>query len=86
MAYTLRYYRTIPQPDDRDILLQIYEKDGTRSAMEIGDVIQALHLDIQGSQDDIDTPIIKTSLTMTFVDAPDHTDAGVKKCGDWQEF
>lgn len=86
MAYTLRYYKTIPQPGERDILLQIYEKDGTRSAMEIGDVIQALHLDIQGSQDDIDTPIIKTSLTMTFVDAPDHADAGVMKCGDWQEF
>lgn len=86
MAYNLRYYKTIPQPGERDILLQIYEKDGTRSAMEIGDVIQALHLDIQGSQDDIDTPIIKTSLTMTFVDAPDHADAGVMKCGDWQEF
>ena len=86
MAYTLRYYKTIPQPGECDILLQIYEKDGTRSAMEIGDVIQALHLDIQGSQDDIDTPIIKTSLTMTFVDAPDHADAGVMKCGDWQEF
>lgn len=86
MAYTLRYYKTIPQPGERDILLQIYEKDGTRSAMEIGDVIQALHLDIQGSQDDIDTPIVKTSLTMTFVDAPDHADAGVMKCGDWQEF
>lgn len=86
MAYTLRYYKTLPQPGDRDIVLEIYEKDGVRSSMEIGPVIQALHLDIQGSQEDIDTPVVKTSLVMTFVDAQDHEEASSKKCGNWEEF
>lgn len=86
MAYTLRYYKTLPQPGDRDIILEIYEKDGSGVSMEIGPVVQSLHLDIQGSQDDIDTPIIKTSLVMSFVDAPDHEEASSRKCGDWAEF
>lgn len=86
MAYTLRYYKTLPQPGDRDIVLEIYEKDGAEASMEIGPVIQALHLDIQGSQEDIDTPVVKTSLVMTFVDAPDHEEASSKKCGNWEEF
>lgn len=86
MAYTLRYYKTLPQPGDRDIILEIYEKDGAGASVEIGPVIQALHLDIQGSQEDIDTPVVKTSLVMTFVDAPDHEEASSKKCGNWEEF
>lgn len=86
MAYTLRYYKTLPQPGERDIILEIYEKDGSGVSMEIGPVVQSLHLDIQGSQDDIDTPIIKTSLVMSFVDAPDHEEASSRKCGDWSEF
>lgn len=86
MSYTLRYYKTLPQPGVRDIVLEIYEKDGAGASMEIGPVIQALHLDIQGSQEDIDTPVVKTSLVMTFVDAPDHEEASSKKCGNWEEF
>lgn len=86
MAYALRYYKTLPQPGDREIVLEIYEKDGAGASMEIGPVIQALHLDIQGSQEDIDTPVVKTSLVMTFVDAPDHEEASSKKCGNWEEF
>ena len=38
---------------------------------EIGSVLQGLRLYVQGDQADIDTPIVKTSLEMTFVDAPD---------------
>jgi len=86
MAHTLRYYKTLPQPGERDIVLEIYEKEGAGASVEIGPVIQALHLDIQGSQEDIDTPVVKTSLVMTFVDAPDHEEASSKKCGNWEEF
>ena len=54
---------------------------------EIGPVLQGLRLVVQGDQADIDTPIVKTSLEMAFVDAPDlelgKTD---RKCGDWEEF
>lgn len=86
MAYTLKYYKTLSQPDGSNILLEIYEKDGTGASKEIGPVIQILRMDIQGSQNDIDTPIVKTSLTMTFVDAPDHEESSSKKCGNWEEF
>lgn len=52
-------------------------------AREIGSVLQGLRLYVQGDQADIDTPIVKTSLEMTFIDAPD---LDSKKCGDWEEF
>lgn len=52
-------------------------------AREIGSVLQGLRLYVQGDQADIDTPIVKTSLEMVFVDAPD---LDSKKCGDWEEF
>ena len=84
--YALRYWYEQMQRDGRIVRLEIHQKDGTAPAMEIGPVVQALHLDIQGQTDDIDSPIVKTSLTMTFVDAPDHEEAGSKKCGEWMEF
>lgn len=52
--------------------------------VEIGPVLQSLRLVVQGDQADIDTPIVKTSLEMSFVDAP-----GLeyeRKCGYWEEF
>jgi len=42
-------------------------------------------LDIQGGQHDIISPIIKTQLRFTLVDAPEESTATVKM-GDWQEF
>lgn len=84
MAHALRYYKEIQQDNGQIIRLEIHRKDSTLPAVEIGRVLQALRLDIQGSQDNIDTPIIKTSLTMTFVDAPDLEEG--KKCGNWEEF
>ena len=87
MAHALRYYKDLEQPDGTIIRLEIHcKKDGDAILVskEIGRVVQALHLDIQGGADTIDAPIVKTSLTMTFVDAPD-LDAN-KKCGNWEEF
>ena len=84
MAHALRYYKEIQQDNGQIIRLEIHKKDSTLPAVEIGRVLQALHLDIQGGADTIDAPIVKTSLTMTFVDAPD-LEAG-KKCGNWEEF
>lgn len=52
--------------------------------VEIGDVVKSLSLQIQGQQGDVDTPIVKTSLSMTFVDAPDIIDG--RKNGNWDEF
>lgn len=84
MAHALRYYKEIQQENGQIIRLEIHRKDSTLPAVEIGRVLQALRLDIQGGADTIDAPIVKTSLTMTFVDAPD-LEAG-KKCGSWEEF
>ena len=83
MAYNLRYYKELQHADGSAVRLEIHEKNGTAPAIEIGSVLQTLRLDIQGGTDTIDVPIVKTSLTMAFVDAPDITDG---KCGDWQEF
>lgn len=84
MAHALRYYKELTQPDGTVIRLEIHKKNSTHPTVEIGRVLQALHLDIQGGADTIDAPIVKTSLTMTFVDAPD-LEKG-KKCGNWEEF
>lgn len=89
MAYVLKYYKEIEQHDGSIIRLEIHRdnSDGMAwIAREIGPVIQQLSLTIQGQQEDIDAPIVKTSLNMTFVDAPDHDEASAKKCGDWDEF
>ena len=83
MAHSLRYWKELEQANGSVVRLEIYEKNGSAPAVEIGKVVQAMHLDIQGGADSIDAPIVKTSLTMAFVDAPDLNDG---KCGDWQEF
>jgi hypothetical protein len=87
MAHALRYYKDLEQPNGTIVRLEIHRKkdgDAIMVSKEIGRVVQALHLDIQGGADTIDAPIVKTSLTMTFVDAPDLEPN--KKCGDWEEF
>lgn len=87
--YELRYWKNFEQPDGSIIRLEIHSKgiEGVSfTAYEIGPVVQALALTIQGQTVDVDAPIVKTSLTMTFVDAPDHADSVLKKCGDWEEF
>lgn len=84
MAYALRYYKEIPQGDGSVIRLEIHKKDSTTSPVEIGAVLQGLSLEIQGQQDEIDVPIVKTSLSMTFVDASDLENG--QKNGFWEEF
>lgn len=90
MRYDLAYYKNIPQRDgDTIIRLEIYKKVGYRDAplvnKEIGDVLTSLRLDIEGQGEDVDAPIVKTSLTFSVVDAPERNEAFIK-CGDWEEF
>ena len=84
MAYGLRYYKEIAHADGSVFRLEIHKKDSTVSAVEIGAVVQGFSLEIQGQQGDVDTPIVKTSLSMTFVDAGDVEDG--RKNGFWEEF
>ena len=86
MAYSLRYWYNNKLTDGKVIRLEIYKKDSAAAAMEIGDVVQGLSLNIDGGEDNIDAPIVSTSLVMTFCDAYDHPEADVKKCGNYAEF
>ena len=85
--YALKYYKTY-KLNGHIIQLNIYKKypavKYAPAPMEIGRVLQGLLLDVQGEQDDIIAPYIKTSLSMTFADAPGAEEG--KKCGDWEEF
>ena len=84
MAHKQKYYKSIEANGHlwRLEIWQDTEQDIT--PVEIGPVLQSLRLVMQGDQADIDTPIVKTSLEMSFVDAP-----GLeyeRKCGYWEEF
>lgn len=84
MAYQQKYYKVI-NSHGIEWRLEIWQ-DSEQSLIpvEIGPVLQGLRLVVQGDQADIDTPIIKTSLEMVFIDAPglDYE----RKCGYWEEF
>ena len=89
MAHVLKYYKELTNKDGSVTRLEIHRdnSDGLAwIAKEIGPVLQQLSLNLQGDTEDIDAPIVKTSLNMTFVDAPDHAQASARKCGDWDEF
>lgn len=92
MAHQKKYYKDIESAGHswrleiwQDIPLDEYgEPTQTLIPVEIGPVLQSLRLVVQGDQASIDTPIVKTSLEMSFVDAP-----GLeyeRKCGYWEEF
>lgn len=86
-GYALRYFKTYDL-NGHIVKLDIYKKypavEYAPAAKEIGRVLQGLSLDVQGEQDDIISPIVKTSLSMTFADAPGVEEG--KKTGDWEEF
>lgn len=84
--YSLRYWYEKKHEDGKVIRLEIHKKNNSAAPMEIGDVVQGLSLNIEGGEDNIDAPIVSTSLVMTFVDAYDHHEAKAKKCGNWAEF
>ncbi len=89
-VYKLKYYAEIEQKDGGRVRLEFHRKQKppygeTVIPMEIGDVIQNLVLDIQGAAGSIEEPIVKTSLTLTVIDAPDYN-TSTQKCGDWDEF
>lgn len=88
MAYKKKYYKEIYSHGHSWRVEFWQDTDAIVIPLAIGPVLQALRLVVQGDQADIDTPIVKTSLEMAFVDAPDYTDdSGVRyKTGDWEEF
>lgn len=90
MKHLLNYYREQTLNNGDKVRLELYREYSDSFplypvAREIGDVLTGLHLDIEGGMDDIDTPIVKTSLTFSVVDAPDK-DTNNTKAGNWEEF
>lgn len=90
MKHLLNYYREQTLNNGDKVRLELYLEYSDSFplypvAREIGDVLTGLHLDIEGGMDDIDTPIVKTSLTFSVVDAPDK-DTNNTKAGNWEEF
>ena len=84
MNHFLKYYKEIESQNHLWRIEIHQESDSAFSPMEIGPVLQGLKLIVQGDQADIDTPIVKTSVEMVFVDAPDLEQD--RKCGFWEEF
>lgn len=84
MAHQLRYYKEIESQGHTWRVDFYQDTEDTVDVQVIGPVLQGLRLVMQGDQADIDTPIVKTSLEMTFVDAPDMEGEG--KTGYWEEF
>jgi hypothetical protein len=84
MAHQLKYYKEIESHGHLWRVEILQETEDTLTPTEIGPVLQGLRLVMQGDQADVDTPIVKTSLEMTFVDAPDLEEE--RKCGYWEEF
>lgn len=90
MKHLLNYYREQTLNNGDKVRLELYREYSDDwplypVAREIGDVLAGLHLDIEGGMDDIDTPIVKTSLTFSVVDAPDKDNPNIKT-SHWEEF
>ena len=90
MKHLLNYYREQTLNNGDKVRLELYREYPDDWPLypltrEIGDVLAGLHLDIEGGMDDIDAPIVKTSLTFSVVDAPDK-DTNNIKAGNWEEF
>ena len=85
--YALRYYKEFGVQDSI-VQLQIYKyykaPEFAPAPIEIGGVLQEMHLVMQGDQGEVTDPIVKTSLELSLVDAP-NTEYG-RKTGDWEEF
>ena len=81
MSYGVKYIFNSPKGD----ILKISQKDYSGDVLKIRGV-QSLSYGIEGGQLDPDEPIIKTSLTLSLVNAPDLAVEADEKCGNWEEF
>jgi len=89
-TYGLKYYKSITNERGVVVRLEIHQRGFAGTNYEIAD-LQGLALQIQGAQDSITAPIIKTSLRFGLLDNP-HAPGAVngivdgRKCANWQEF
>ena len=87
----MKYYKEFTNQQGETVRLEILQRGYSSygAQYEIA-TLQALKLNIQGDQGAIDSPIVKTSLSFTMVDAADkantYVDGVRKKYGQWEEF
>lgn len=65
--------------------LEILQRDYTGTDKEIY-ALQSLTLSVQGEQDSVESPIVKTSLNAVVIDCFDKRDTDSVKYGNWEEF
>lgn len=83
--YKLKYRWSGKDAQERDIVLDIYQKSATAFTLTYIGGLASLTLQAQGGTGSVAAPIVKTSLDIVLVDAPDEVQAGYKY-GGWSEF
>lgn len=90
MAYNLKYFTEAKDPRGDFARIEIYTEQEVPHAPNDIWGLTGLELHVQGGQDQITCPIIKTSLTFTLIEPPTpgyFEEEGVThKKGDWREF
>lgn len=90
MTYHLAFYKEVPQPNGDVVRLELHQgiEEGSQlmpRPVPLGDVLAGLSLNIEGQSGDIDEPIVKTSLNIDLVDAPERNTLS-ERWGDWEIF
>lgn len=83
--YELKYRWSGYDQQNNAVTLDIYEKSSEEFTLTYIGGLVSLVLNVQGGQDNITAAVVKTSLDITLVDAPDEVVSGYKY-GNWQEF
>ena len=85
-TYYLKYYAEILNFRGQLSRVEILQRDTQpASVLQIGDVC-GLALEIQGGQDDVFAPIIKTQARLSMISSDDKPTADGVKYGNWGEF
>ena len=84
-GYAEKYYAEFRNVRGEDYRLMIEQRAWSGGRKRIA-FLAGCVLEIQGSQDDITAPIVKTQLRFTVIDASDMTDTAYVKYGDFSEF
>ena len=85
-TYYLKYYAEILNFRGQLTRVEIHQRGvQPASVLQIGDVC-GLVLELQGGQDDVFTPILKTQARLSMISSDDKPTAGGVKYGDWSEF
>lgn len=82
-SYGLKYYAEFQNPRKQNYRLDIYQRGYGGSATPIKTLCGCV-LEIQGAQNGVTSPIIKTQLRFSMIDAWDETGSG--KWGNFSEF